>query len=97
MGLAGGSTTGAGFETGIGLMPGVELILGVLPFEWLFAVLIARRGGLFVFGLRRLYRSVVASTRCYYTPSSPHPLKSTKMVLNAFQSMEILPAGTLVN
>jgi uncharacterized membrane protein len=54
MGLAGGSTTGAGFEAGIGLMPGVELILGVLLYEWLFAVLIARRGGLFVFGLRRL-------------------------------------------
>ena len=71
MGLAGGSTTGAGFEAGIGLMPGVELILGVLPYEWLFAVLIARRGGLFVFGLRRLYRSVVASpTRYYYMPSS---------------------------
>lgn len=33
MGLAGGSTTGAGFEAGIGLMPGVELILGVVLYE----------------------------------------------------------------
>lgn len=66
MGLAGGSTTGAGFEAGIGLMPGVELILGVVLHEWWFAVLMARRGGLFVFGLRRLYRIISFLTR-YYT------------------------------
>ena len=79
MGLAGGSTTGAGFETGIGLMPGVELILGVVLYKWLFAVLIAHRGGLFAFGLRRLYRILSFLTR-YYTSTLDQHLKRNKEI-----------------
>lgn len=99
MGFAGGSTTGAGFEAGIGLMPGVELILGVLPYEWLFCGVDRASRGDFSCSVLDGFKSTIASDFSHemlHVLLSAHQLKSTKMT-NSYRKEGILPVGDFVN
>jgi hypothetical protein len=59
------------------------------------ALLIARRGGLFVFGLRRLYRGF-RNYEILHVSLNHHQPEYTK-TMNAHQDGYLSPIGTLVN